>query len=443
MGYNFSGGQLKDSFNQKLKSFLDSLGPAISDGKKIPFADSDLNYALELQHNRFKEMGLDVKYELYDRDKRTDASVGAEWRDSRYESFVCHEQYGLKKKITRNGVVLFNDNRHNVMYTTITDVISGFHPDNESISCPNCGNVSTLAQLQGGCPYCGTTYKMTDLFPKVTGYHFLEDVAPTSGEHKSRMWLFILGGVVHTILLGIFGIILSIINGEFDATSIPMFIMACIFMLPIYGMGTGFMAYGVYRLVRLFVVGPRQSAGKFGTIGSRRAFEERMKRISPEFSFEYFTSKAVSLIKTAVFAPNEHDLMFYKGADLDPYFKRIIDLNYGSALGLTDFQEAYGNVYVTTNAFFDVLYTLGDGIEFKRDVFKAVFKRRLDIPMDMNFSMTKIQCPSCGGNFNAIQNKYCPYCGKEYNIESQDWVLVELSRKQPAANAPAPANKQG
>ncbi|MBO7424334.1 MAG: hypothetical protein J6U23_01535 [Clostridiales bacterium] len=438
MGYNFQGGKLKDSFNQKLKNFVGSLGPAISDGKKIPFADSDLSYALELQHNRFKEKGLNIKYELYDRDKRTDASVGAEWRDARYESFVCHEQYGVKKKITKNGVVLFDDNRHNVMYTTITDVISGIHPDNESISCPNCGNVSTLAQLQGGCPYCGTVYKMDDLFPKVTGYHFLEDVAPTSGEHKAKMWLFILGGIVTTLLLGVFGTVLSLIRGDFNYSIIPTFI----FILPIYGMGTGFMAYGIYRLVRLFVVGPRQSHGKFGTIGSRNSFEQRMKTISPDFSFEYFTSKAISLIKTAVFAPNEHNLMFYKGPDLDPYFKNIIEMNYGSALGLTGFQEDYGKVFVTTNAFFDVLYTEGDKVIFKRDVFKAVFVRRMDIPMDMNFSMTKMQCPSCGGNFNAVQNKYCPYCGKEYNIESLDWVLVELSRKQPSANAPAPNNKQ-
>ena len=427
MGYNLRNTPLKESFKKKLNSFVGALGPALSDGKKIPFADNDLNYALELQHERIKEKGFVLQAELYDRDKGIDPSIGAEWRDSRYESFVCHEQYGLKRKLIKHGTVVYSDNKKNIIYTTITDVISGEHPDNETISCPNCGNVSTLAQLQGGCPYCGTMYKMDDLFPKVTGYNFLEDVAPTRGEYKLGMWLFILGGVIFTyVFAGLVILIRSLIGGEPDLESIFGLIIGGPFM----GVPFGFMHYGIYRLIRLFVVGPSQSAGKFGTIGSRKNFEQRMKAISPDFSFEYFTSKAVSLIKTSVFAHNECELQFYKGRPLDPYFKKILDLNYGSALGLTDLKEENGIVTVTTNAFFDVLYAEGDNIFFKRDVFKAVFCRRTDIPINMQFSMTKIQCPSCGGNYNAVQNKYCPYCGTAYNIESQDWVLIELSRKQ-------------
>lgn len=429
MGYNFRITSLKDSFNKKLKSFVGSLGAAISDGKKITFADNDLSYALKLQHDRIKEKGFDIQYELYDRDKGSDASVGAQWKDARYESYVCHETYGLKRKITKNGNILFNDKRKNIIYTTITDVTSGVHPDNETISCPNCGDVSTLAQIQGGCPYCGTVYKMDDLFPKVTGYHFLEDVAPTRGEMKKEIWLFILAGVLTTYLFA--GLIWLIQGKGFDLTEIAGLFMLCVFGVPMAGVMQGYMAWGIYRLIRLFVVGPRQSAGKFGTIGSRKNFEQRMKAISPEFSFEYFTSKVVSLIKISVFSNNERELLFYKGQALEPYFKNIIDLNYGSALGLNEFKEENGKVTVTTNAFFDVLYAQGDRIIAKRDVFKAVFQRRTDIPINMQFSITKIQCPSCGGSFNAMHNKYCPYCGTEYNIESQDWILTELSRRQP------------
>ena len=423
MGYNLRVTELKENFKQKLNSFVRSLGPAICEGKKIPFADNDVSYALELQHKRIKEKGLDMTFEVYDRDTGTDASVGSEWRDARYESFVCHEQYGVNRKIVKDGKVLFSDRRKNIIYTTITDVISGVHPDNESVSCPNCGNVSTLAQIQGGCPYCGTMYKMDDLFPKVTGYYFLEDVAPSRKEHTLGIWLFILAGIVTTFMLVV---LVALIRGDLFE---PETIIGLVVGVPIYGGFYGFFHYGIYRLIRLFVVGPRQSAGKFGTIGSRKSFEQRMKTISPEFSFEYFTSKAVSLIKTAVFAPNEQELLFYRGQPLDPMFKNIIDMNYGSALGLTEFKEDFGKVFVTANVFFDVLYAEGDKITFKREVFKAVFQRRTDIPVDMQFSMAKIQCSSCAGSFNAIQNRYCPYCGTSYNIESQDWVLLELSRR--------------
>ena len=38
---------------------------------------------------------------------------------------------------------------------------------------------------------------------------------------------------------------------------------------------------------------------------------------------------------------------------------------------------------------------------FKRERFRAVFRRRTDIPINLQFSMTMIQCPTCGGSFNA------------------------------------------
>ena len=168
------------------------------------------------------------------------------------------------------------------------------------------------------------------------------------------------------------------------------------------------------------------STGKMGTAGSRRKFEARMKRVSPEFSYEYFTSKALSLIKTAVFSQNESELMFYEGRPLDPKMKDIIDLNYGGALGCESFRDEGDYVTVVTKAYFDVLYASENKVYYKSQVFSATFKRRTDIPVNFNFSMTKIACPSCGASFDATKIRNCPYCGSKYDIIKDDWVLVNL-----------------
>ena len=175
------------------------------------------------------------------------------------------------------------------------------------------------------------------------------------------------------------------------------------------------------------IVGAISAAGKMGTAGSRRKFESRMKAISPEFSYEYFTSKALSLIKTAVFSEDEKELLFYEGETLDPKMKDIIDLNYGGALGCKSVREEENFVTVVTKAYFDVLYASGDRVFFKKQIFRAVFKRRTDIPVNLNFSMTKIACPSCGASFDATKHKNCPYCGNKYEITTDDWALVELT----------------
>ena len=421
MGYNiFRNIQLKDSFKLKLKSFIETLGSAIKYGQKIPFADNDISYSLQLQHQRIAGKGLEINYELYDRDNKAGVHVCAEWKDTRYESYVCSEQYGVKRQINRDGKKLYSDKKKNYMYTTITDVMSGVHPDNEVISCPNCGNVSTIAQIQSGCPFCGTMYKMDDLFPKVTGYHFIEDVGVAGNEHKAGMALSVI--ITAAAMVSLLFLV-TLLRGEpIDVETV----LASFIMLPL-GLFVGYIGYGSFLLIRLIVVGSRQSAGKWGTIGSRKNFEAKMREFSPDFSFEYFTSKAISLIKTAVYAPDAQQLLFYRGGPLDPRFKDVIDMNYGGAIGLSDFRQENGKVIITTDAFFDVLYANGDVITNRRERYKAVFQRRTDIPVDMGFSMTKIQCPTCGSSYNAVQNRLCPFCGNAYNIESQDWILTELS----------------
>ena len=285
MGYNiFETVKLKQSFRKKLKSFVATLGSAITKGNKISFADNDISY-------------------------------------------VSNEQYNIRRKITRDGKKLFEDNKRSSMYATITDVISGVHPDDEVCSCPNCGSVSTIAGLQDGCPFCGTRYKMSDLFPKVTGYYFIEDVSLAGDEGKRIMRKFMIGAVISI------------------------------------GIAVGYFAYSFYLIFRTIAVGSSQSAGKWG------------------------------------------------------------------ALGLADFKEEDGRVIVSTDAFFDVLYDTDGKIRSRKEKYRAVFIRRTDIPIDMRFSMTRIQCPTCGGSFNAVQNRICPFCGRSYDIESQDWILSKLYRE--------------
>ena len=76
--------------------------------------------------------------------------------------------------------------------------------------------------------------------------------------------------------------------------------------------------------------------------------------------------------------------------------------------------------------YFDVLYATDSKVYYKPEAFTATFRRRTDIPVNFNFSMSRIACPSCGASFDATKIKNCPYCGNKYEITSDDWALVEL-----------------
>jgi len=424
MGYNiFSVTTVKDTYKKKLNAFLASLGPAIAKGTDITFADNDLTHTLELQHERLEARNLSVEYEYYSREDEPDkVFMTSSWRDAHYESVVCTKACGIRRSFSRDGKKLYSDNRKSIMYETLSDVVEGPHPGADSYCCPGCGHVSTIAELQNGCTFCGMQYKMSDLFPKVTGFYTLDDVGINDKEFKSTVWKFILGA---TVILWIAFFIARIVKNELTVGNIILGIIFGIF----FGAVIGYFSYSIFLLVRLIFVGSRQSSGKWGTIGSRNKFEKAMKAVYPEFSFEFFTSKAISLIKNAIYSPDATKLLMYRGNPLDPSLGTVVDLNYGGALGVNAFKSENNMATVWTDAFFDVLYDKGEKISLKRQVFRAVFKRRIDIPMDTNFSITRIQCPSCGSSFDAIKDRKCPFCGNTYDLDFNDWVLVNLELK--------------
>ena len=419
MGYNFFNIQpAKPSFEEKLRGFTAFLGRAIGKGEKIPFADNDVTYILKLQNDRIAEKGYELEYEVDTRNKGQDNFVaGSHWMDSHYSSTVCFRFCDVKRVVRKGGRKLFRDKRKSVLYGIVTDVLSNSHPENDSFCCPNCGAVTTIAELQEGCPYCSTMYKMDDLFPRITDYYFLDDGGLDKDGFKKGFFSFM--GLWMIIFLAI----TCIVNPESFKNIFTL--IGLIFGLIFGSAVLGYFTFSIFLLFRTIVMAVL-SAGKMGTAGSRMRFEARMKKVSPEFSFEYFTSKAISLIKTAVYSKDEGELLFYKGEPLPSSMKHIIDLNYGGALGLNRFKEKDGIVTVETRAFFDVLYAKDKRVRFKHQIFYAKFQRRVDIPVDFNFSMTRICCPTCGSSFDATKNKFCPSCGHEYEIISNDWVLVEL-----------------
>ncbi|MCR4671157.1 MAG: hypothetical protein K5643_08200 [Saccharofermentans sp.] len=433
MGKNyFQAIPIKPSYDEKLISFSSSLGDAIGKGKTIPFADNDVTYTLNLQNERIKEKNIEFDYEVY---KRTnDSPLGniffdvEDWNDEHYESTVGFASLGVKRQVRQNDQIIYKDNLRRVFYGTVTDIISGYQPDNESHTCPNCGAVSTIAELQNGCPFCGTQYKMDDLFPKITSFYFFDQI------RISKKWLMIglpVCAVICTI--AVFACAPYLSSNPLFAGEMRRINQEGAYHAVIYGLSAGLTLGALlfllidlaYKIAKAIV-----DLKRMGTAKSRERFELRMKKITPEFSYEYFKNKAISLIKMTVYSKDEGELLCYKGEPLPAEFKDIIDLNYAGTFGIMDFSEENGIISAETKSYFDVLSIKDNTVSFTQPVISATFQRRTDIPVNLNFSMTRIDCPSCARSFNPVKNKFCPGCGREYELITDDWVLVDLKMVQ-------------
>lgn len=147
--------EITGTTKKKLLDFKASIGAAIREGKGISLADKDINYSHQLQNERLKEKGIDLDTKIYDRDRDGNKFVsGRKWKDAHYESTMCFSWCGIKRVVKKDGKWRFTDDRKSVIYETVTDVVTGAHPDNDPVNCPNCGMVSTVVGLQDGCSYC-------------------------------------------------------------------------------------------------------------------------------------------------------------------------------------------------------------------------------------------------------------------------------------------------
>ena len=334
----FQAVPIRTSYQKKLEQFTSSLGDAIGKGETISFADNDLAYTLKLQNERIKEKGIEFEYEPYKRnaEEKTYYDV-AYWKDRHYASNVGFALFGVKRQVKKDGNIIYKDKLRSDFYGTVTDIVSGEHPDNESFLCPYCGAETTISELQDGCHYCGTQYKMDDLFPKITGFYFLDSIGIT----KTQLLIgWPIASIVCTILLYVY-LINQMINP--NAKNLLPFLTqsglnTSLLSAPVLGIAYGFFLFAfvhfLFKIAQAIV-----DLWRMGTAASRNRFETRMKKITPEFSYEYFQNKAISLIKSAVYAKDENELSCYKGEPLPAEMKDIIDLNFSGILGLKRFND--------------------------------------------------------------------------------------------------------
>ena len=62
------------------------------------------------------------------------------------------------------------------------------------------------------------------------------------------------------------------------------------------------------------------------------------------------------------------------------------------------------------------------------DYFKehTEYLERMVAAYAIGFSITSVACPHCGGSFDAVRQKICPYYGSTYHMENEGWVIEEM-----------------
>lgn len=390
--------------------------------KQLPKSgDQDTRYYLELQSKRLAQKGVTMTYDMESNaDAIRNTSKFRRWSDSVFVNRAEWHAGALTRTFYRNNKKLYSKRETKMFYEYITYLKQGSNVEEQVYSCPNCGAASKIKDLISGCPYCQTCYEMDDLYPKVTNYFMVPN--ENQGELFSgmRMKILLSAFVIFALVL-LYGLIANLNMGAVAFAGL----IAGVLFGPIFGW-----LLTVFKIISGVGRQAKDTTGMlFNSIGSKGRFVNKMKQYSPEFSYEYFTGKVVSLLKMLIYSDDMENVVHYEGSKQGALSPGVLDSNFIGAIAVKKFQVIGDYAELDVDAYVENMYDKVSHISRKVEKYRMHLKKNIKKPVDYHFSIKAISCQSCGGSFDATKHKTCPYCNSVYDIKDDDWFVTSVEKK--------------
>ena len=403
-----------NTFKKQYKTFVSQFNDWFSNGTMPGIAAQDVRTTLELQRRHWKTLGLDVQCQL----RRAKNAANSDIASVSYQDKIFVNQIGgnTKQFIT----TIRKDNREIYKQTTDATVSAVIQnpkqnvqpPADTPMTCPHCGAPSTLAGLEHGCSYCDTSFVMDELYPKVVNFFITRDRRKTQKDHIREALLFMAVGSVA---------LLPAMKFLYAGKNLSMASMVSSMVMA--GAILGFMLWIVWRLFSVFAMMGKDMRGA-GKLGKTLHFRNRIKKIDPMFSSEYFRDRAMHLFQMVAFS---EDPGIYTACECKrpETWKPVIDANLYN-FGVDHFTIKGQECEASLTLYMDCLLYQNGKIKPASKKYRMRVRKTITEPTNLGFTVKAVSCPSCGASFDAEQVKCCPFCGNDYDLSRHDWVVTDL-----------------
>lgn len=415
--------------HQIYDTFVAQLCEWAKTGKTPDTGNQDIRHGLALQQERLDKHNAKIEYNLKLRGEEVDTLFDAVFSSAKYTNKSLWRGYHKTVTYFVNGRKALSIQDRELLYVIITWLNQG--EIQEMVTCPNCGAICPVHVLMEECPYCKTHFIMSDLFPKITEYHFLRDyhVNEREANHKVSKWLLI-GGAIGFLLVFPRTITDFIRAGE-EGTSLSLRIISSFFSLLVPSAVAAFLGYavGAFGMIgKLFKDAIRQGPMAIGIANAKKQLTNFMSVYDPTFSFVYFVATVQSLLKILIYTDDRSNLAVYQGPLDGITFDNIIDAQFGGAIRLNRCYVEGNYCYIDVNVHMVDVYCKNNRVYQKFDVFRMGLCRNITHPIDYGFSIKKVCCHGCGASFDASKERHCPFCGNAYDLKEDNWMITFITK---------------
>lgn len=413
------GKQLSTDDISLLNNFWKNLENWSQTGEVPPEGDRDIKAMLAAQDKRLKQHKLELDLDFENQPDSQISSFEFSPNINRY-LISGKKRLGLRYK----GKKRYQENYESAMSALIisADEEDGNLSD-KPYTCPNCGSVTTIGMLeQAACPYCDSHFKMGDLYPKVTlfysskiqdfSYPFLMGIFALLGAIAGPyIYNFINPSIVQTnIIENVARIALSAVLGALGGVLISLL----------------FIALGA--IILLIFYSPFIS--KY--FRQKREAKAFLSNYDSAFSLEYFESKIFSLVNEVLFHENPKEHIQFQASELNPKYKNIVHMDLYKQVTVLDAKEQGDYLVVDAECLVIALIARGKSKRIKKQHLKINMQiiHRKNQKINPEFSIRLVQCPNCGGSYNAYETNVCSYCNSNFDPAFEDWVITNFEIKK-------------
>ena len=413
--------RLRDSFMNEITRFYE-------DGTEPEHASADMRYYLHQHEKRLAEKGVKIQRRYIpakDPAKGTRSKNRPPYTASL--SFIECTSSSQYTNVSTQKIMKKHKNSASIFYTNILDRADA---QNAAYECPNCGHHDTLAVFSNGCPMCGTRFQMKQLFPCVSNYYMLSQLV----NRKSVNWL-IPTVITLAVLTGVgTGVAVTVTNW---AQCDPHY------MALLFGVGGGLMAgflgficfylflsffFAIFMMARVTSTAIT-TADVASAAMTKSSLTKAMTRFDPEFSYDLFEGKVISLFRAIAFSDDRTNMSIYRGDPNLPDLDTLIDIDYRGAMKyLNSHIQDGNNLVLLVRIYLYTTHLINGKIVNKKEDYNMTLVKKLTAQENYGFSIHAVNCKTCAASFDAMHVLQCPTCGAPYKLEEEDWVVMGLKK---------------
>lgn len=386
-------------------------------GTTPSLADQDSGYYLSLQKERLEKKNLTMKLSLEKYKEDANPQV-IHYPGLHYENLWEFASVRKTVEYRRNGKRLYRKRNDQILYQMITNADTPEGIGEKPYSCPNCGAVTRVIELTRGCPYCNSRFLMSELFPKVTNYYYIR---MDSMETRKKKLKLIIGSCI------VFSFLFMLFRGWAAGELTPGMMISALFVAMIAGYFLG----SVLTLLLTFlsaILFYSSISVPLWAVFTKKKVQRFMERMDPSFSYEYFEGQLISLLRMVVLSGDVKNLAAFDGTERSDCFDNVIDMAYEGAMTIRKLQQDSSLCTLELRTYMLDTYEENGKVYTRSDKIDITVVRSRDAKINPGFSIKLVNCKNCGGSFDASRQKSCPYCGTDYEMKKESWVLTRVVR---------------